>query len=381
MSTSESLDQSYEELAAEFGVSVPLVQALHEALGFVPPRPDDRAGEDEVTMLDLIGMFREAGAADEATLRLLSVYADSLRRIAKAEVEYYEANIEGRLRGKGLDERQLIEFSTRLGDRVTSSRERALLMIYRRHREHVWTEHAINHVEAALEEAGLQQRVPQPPAICFVDLTGYTRLTEERGDEFSAEVAGRLASLVKNISRDRGGRPIRWLGDGGMFHFREPWTAVIAGLDLVERAPAAEPGHVGQGGPLMLGGLPAPDVGASAVLQQDEAGLGQAGVGRPDGVDEPGPPGDQLLQVGRVDGVAVHPDGGHVGNSLGLPAAAGGYLSVRANTASSTSAVVAMSTATLIQLRPTHVRAWSSCTGVRGAVPSLQSEICGTKYR
>jgi hypothetical protein len=29
MSTSESLDQSYEELAAEFGVSVPLGQALH----------------------------------------------------------------------------------------------------------------------------------------------------------------------------------------------------------------------------------------------------------------------------------------------------------------------------------------------------------------
>ena len=247
MRTPESLDQSYEELAAELGVPVPLVQALHEALGFVPPRPDDRAGEDDVTMLDLIGMFREAGAADEATLRLLSVYADSLRRIAKAEVEYYEANIERRLRGKGLDERQLIEFSTRLGDRITSSRERTLLMIYRRHREHVWTEHTINHVEAALEEAGLQQRVPQPPAICFVDLTGYTRLTEERGDEFSAEVAGRLATLVKNISRDLGGRPIRWLGDGGMFHFREPGPAVIAGLDMVEHAPAADlpPAHVG----------------------------------------------------------------------------------------------------------------------------------------
>jgi adenylate cyclase len=87
----------------------------------------------------------------------------------------------------------------------------------------------------------------RPPAICFVDLTGYTQLTEERGDEVAAQIAGRLASLVTDISRSRGGRPIRWLGDGGMFHFREPWTAVIAGLDMVERAPAADlpPAHVG----------------------------------------------------------------------------------------------------------------------------------------
>jgi adenylate cyclase len=89
--------------------------------------------------------------------------------------------------------------------------------------------------------------VPRPPAICFVDLTGYTQLTEEHGDEVAAHVAGRLAALVNDISRSRGGRPVRWLGDGGMFHFPEPRTAVLAGLDMVERAPAAAlpPAHVG----------------------------------------------------------------------------------------------------------------------------------------
>jgi adenylate cyclase len=89
--------------------------------------------------------------------------------------------------------------------------------------------------------------VPQPPTICFVDLTGYTRLTEERGDDAAAQVAGRLVALVNDISRRRGGRPVRWLGDGGMFYFREPGTAVVAGLDLVERGPAADlpPAHVG----------------------------------------------------------------------------------------------------------------------------------------
>lgn len=247
MTLPERLDYSYEQLAAERGVPMSFLQALHQSLGFAPPEPGDRAGEDDETMLEVARLFRGAGAADDATLRLLAVYADNLRRIAKAEVDYYEANVERRLRAEGLDEPQLIEIGTQLGDRVIGLLERVLLMVYRRRREHVWTEHAINHVEQALEGSGLQQRVPQPPAICFVDLTGYTRLTEERGDEAAAQVAGQLVALVNDISRRRGGRPVRWLGDGGMFYFREPLTAVVAGLDLVERGPAVDlpPAHVG----------------------------------------------------------------------------------------------------------------------------------------
>lgn len=243
----ERLDRSYRRLAADRGVTVAFLERLHQALGFAPPEPDDRAGEDDVTMLEVAEVFRGVGVGDDATLRLLAVYADSLRRIAKAETDFYEANIERPMRASGLDERQLIELGTRMGDRVTGLLEAVLLMVYRRHREHVWTEHAVNHVEEALEIVGLEPRVPRPPAICFIDLTGYTQLTEERGDEAAAQVAGRLATLVNHISRSRGGRPIRWLGDGGMFHFPEPGTAVTAGLDMVERAPAADlpAAHVG----------------------------------------------------------------------------------------------------------------------------------------
>ena len=247
MDLPERLDRSYEQLAAQRHVPMSFVQALHQSLGFAPPEPGDRAGEDDATMLEMAAVFGDAGVDDDATLRLLAVYADSLRRIAKAEADYYEANIERRLRAAGLDERQLIDLGTQLGDRVIGLLERVLLMVYRRHREHLWTEHAINHVEQALETSGLQTRVPQPPAICFVDLTGYTRLTEERGDEAAAQVAGRLVALVNDISRRRGGRPVRWLGDGGMFYFREPGTAVVAGLDLVQHSIAVDlpPAHVG----------------------------------------------------------------------------------------------------------------------------------------
>jgi adenylate cyclase len=249
------LDRPYQDIAAERGVPESLVERLHESIGFAPPNPHDRAGEDDLALLTVLNLFRSVGVPDEAVVRLFAVYADAVRRLAKAEAELYEANIEERLRASGMTERELIEFGTDFGNRVSAALEQALIMVYRRHRVHAWTEHSVNHVEAALEAEGIESHIPQPPAICFVDLTGYTRLTEERGDRFAADVAAQLASVVKDISRRRGGSPIRWLGDGGMFHFREPARAVDAGLDMVEQAPAVglPPAHIGiHAGPVIF---------------------------------------------------------------------------------------------------------------------------------
>jgi adenylate cyclase len=249
------LDRRYEDITAERSFPESLVERLHESIGFEPPNPLDLAGHDDIALLDVMELFRSVGVPDEAVVRLFAVYADAVRRLAKAEAELYEANIEERLRASGMTERELIDFGTDFGNRVSAALERALVFVYRRHRVHAWVEHSVNHVEAALHDEGIESHAPQPPAICFVDLTGYTRLTEERGDRFAADVAAQLASLVKDISRRRGGSPIRWLGDGGMFHFRDPVHAVEAGLDMVEQAPAIglPPAHIGiHAGPVIF---------------------------------------------------------------------------------------------------------------------------------
>jgi adenylate cyclase len=247
MTRSAPRDQTYDQLCSEEGVTLGLVQALYEALGFAPPEPVDRAREGDRELLSPVKTFLSAGALEAPTLRLVRVYADSMRRVAKAEAELYESEIEQRLRASGRGERELLDFGARFGERLFGSLERALLEIYHRHKEHIWIEHSINHAEAALEQAGLFENLPRPPAICFVDLTGYTRLTEERGDEVAAQLASSLSSLVVDISRRHGGRAIRWLGDGGMFHFREPRTAVLSALDMVESAPGKglPPLHIG----------------------------------------------------------------------------------------------------------------------------------------
>ena len=58
MALPERLDRSYEQLAAERGVPMSFVQAIHQSLGFAPPEPGDRAGEDDATMLEMAALFR-----------------------------------------------------------------------------------------------------------------------------------------------------------------------------------------------------------------------------------------------------------------------------------------------------------------------------------
>jgi class 3 adenylate cyclase len=91
-----------------------------------------------------------------------------------------------------------------------------------------------------MEERGIGAAPPKrPPAIAFLDLAGYTALAEERGDEAAAEVASDLAGVVQDTSRAHGGRPVKWLGDGVMFHFDDPAGAIRGGLELLEQTERA----------------------------------------------------------------------------------------------------------------------------------------------
>src|SRR5918996_3589461 len=113
----------------------------------------------------------------------------------------------------------------------------------------------MEHLETALEEAGVHRsREASPPAIAFLDLSGYTRRTEEAGDDVAAEHARSLVDLVRRASAQNGGRLVKTLGDGAMFHFDRPFAAVRCGLELVERAPSEglPPARVGvNAGPLI----------------------------------------------------------------------------------------------------------------------------------
>jgi adenylate cyclase len=159
------------------------------------------------------------------------------------------------LLASGMTESEMLQAQADLGSQMSPLIEEILVAIYRGQQEHAWSQVVVEHVEGALDAAGLHRRLERPPALCFLDLTGYTRLTEERGDEAAAELAARLARLVRQCSQEHGGTPVKWLGDGVMFYFREPAAAVLAALEMVEAVGRHDlpPAHVGiHAGPVVF---------------------------------------------------------------------------------------------------------------------------------
>jgi adenylate cyclase len=95
---------------------------------------------------------------------------------------------------------------------------------------------------------------PNPGAAAFADLSGYTRLTEELGDDAAARASIALADLVREIATGHRGTVVKMLGDGVLLHFAEPRDAVLASLDVVEGVGprGLPPAHVGvDAGPMI----------------------------------------------------------------------------------------------------------------------------------
>ena len=124
-----------------------------------------------------------------------------------------------------------------------------------RHLSRAIDEYSVSETERILEEAGyVAARLETPPAVAFIDLTGFTRLTEERGDEVAAAIAMRLGELTTDTVRAHGGRVVKLLGDGVLVRFDDASAAADASLDLLAALVAAglPSGHAGlASGPLI----------------------------------------------------------------------------------------------------------------------------------
>jgi adenylate cyclase len=252
---SEVGDTTFRELSERTAVPFELLKVVREAAGFAEPTPEDRVREDELSIVPAIEFQLSSGFQPIAIERWLRVCGDSMRRIAETETDWYRTEVVMPLLEKGMTEGEMLLAQAELGSRIVGLIEQALLAIYHGQQEHAWNKSAVEDVESALEQAGLYTRPRRPPAVSFLDLTGYTRLTEERGDEAAADLAEKLATLVRRSSQEHGGQPVKWLGDGVMFLFPDPSQGVLAALDMVEGVAShgLPPAHVGMhAGPVVF---------------------------------------------------------------------------------------------------------------------------------
>ena len=239
--------KTYRQACDEFGLSMDLVRGVHQALGQAPPDEGDIVREDDLEFMPVLATSVAAGIGEDAIIRTTRVYGEALRRIAQAESQVFRSAIEEPLLRSDLDRPQMMEIASAFGAQFMATMDGAFLRMYHRQQEHAWIDQMIGQFEDTLEDMGLHERLAHPPAMCFLDLSGYTRLTEERGDEAAADLAASLAKLVQRVSQHHGGLPVKYLGDGVMFFFKEPGEAVVSALEMVEEAPAAAlpPAHVG----------------------------------------------------------------------------------------------------------------------------------------
>jgi len=172
------------------------------------------------------------GFRPAAIERLLRVHGDSIRRMTEQEAAWWNSEViqPAMAAGKGPEGIANVELTDRIAPLAEASRPRhvphpASARLDRQHHRSF---------ETLMEEAGIHSRLERLPAICFLDISGYTRLTQERGDDAAADLAATVARLVQRSSVQHGGKPIKWLGDGVMFYFRRPRPRVRAALQMVD---------------------------------------------------------------------------------------------------------------------------------------------------
>jgi adenylate cyclase len=246
---------TFVEVSERSGLPLDLVMLIREALGFAAPQPEDFVREDEMSVLPIMALHLESGFSPAVVERLLRVYGESLRRIVETEAEAWGTDVVRPLVESGMTEGAALEAQAGIGSRMAPLMDRAVMTVYHGQQEHAWRKVIAETVEGALEGAGLYSRLPVLPAVCFLDLTGYTALTEEKGDEAAADLAGRLSSFVRRSAGEHGGQPVKWLGDGVMFYFPEPGPGVLAALDMMEgvASHSLPPAHTGiHSGPVVF---------------------------------------------------------------------------------------------------------------------------------
>jgi len=248
--------RSYAEFRASLGPAGAHLSQLFAAFGLAEPEPDSRLTvEDEAFVAEMLETIVETAAPDLA-LRAIRLLGEGARRAADGALGVYgEAARRAGDDVAGLPAVDVFERLLRPWARF--ARDSAVLgaWLASHHLSRAIDDYSVTESEHALEAGGfVAARLEVPPAVAFIDLTGFTRLTEERGDEAAAAIAMRLGELATDTVRSRGGRVVKLLGDGVLIRFGDAAAAADATLHLLAALPRADlpSGHAGiASGPLI----------------------------------------------------------------------------------------------------------------------------------
>jgi adenylate cyclase len=247
------LPETFGEVVDSVGLGFELADRLYSLFGLATPPVDSPVREDDAQLLETGGeTLAILGGDSEKLVAAARYFGDNLRRIAASQVAFFSQEVLEPLLASGQPMEFVIRTADQVADNVVPAGKRLVSWLHARQFEAHIVQSFVQLAEGALHAAGLEPaQTGVVPAIAFLDLQGYTRLTEDAGDEAATRLAIDLEELVARTAQPMGGRPVKFLGDGVMFHFPDAAHTVACGLALVERAtqlglPAARVGaHAG----------------------------------------------------------------------------------------------------------------------------------------
>ena len=234
----ERSPQMFAEFGASLGPGAPrLLPAVYQLLGLTAPDPTSHLPVDEEALLrELLGVWSLA-RDDDTALRAARLLGDGTRTIVAGWADLLKEQIAGPARERWLRQ-EVEEYPREVTDAAASLLTllpRLVPWLIQRYIEQIVTSGIADGFEEVLASRGLgpPPQPADPPAVVFVDISGYTDVTEQRGDAVAVRMATTLQQRAEQVAADRGGRVVKLLGDGAMMQFRDAGGGVRAAIDLV----------------------------------------------------------------------------------------------------------------------------------------------------
>jgi adenylate cyclase len=225
------------QTARATGLSPELIERIVVNLGLSALSVDAITDED-LEMLKYVAAVLKAGLPEEAFTQIARVWGQALAQVAETEVRLFHMYIHEPLMRDGVPERQLAEQMDGMARELVPFIAPLMNWMHGRFLAYFVEQDVIGHMEADMGEAPQLGRLRI--AIAFADLAGYTRLTEEQGDERAVNAVERFVEEVeRTLPIDA--RVLKTLGDEVMVVGPDPVALTQWAVGFQSHAPAGVP--------------------------------------------------------------------------------------------------------------------------------------------
>jgi adenylate cyclase len=231
-----------EEVAAETGLEPELIERILGILG-TPLGQERLLSPEDVKALRHCARVLAAGFPLVAFLQLVRVYVQSLRRIADAEVRLFHLYVHEPLIRDALPELEIAEEMGELAADILPLAAPLTEYLHTRYLRYFTEQDVVGHMETDLE-APISHLGEVPVTLCFIDLTGFTRYTEEEGDLEALDVVENFVETVEATLPPEAAI-VKTIGDEVMVVSPDPSSLTEWAVGLLDRFPERPRPRVG----------------------------------------------------------------------------------------------------------------------------------------